>query len=50
MNKDLKVVGPANIEYNKDTGDFVLKIPGPIENAFYCGDDPKVIEFYIRRK
>jgi hypothetical protein len=50
MTKDLKVVGPANINYNKATGDFILKMPGPIEKAFYCSEDPKMIEFYIRRK
>jgi len=50
MNRDIKVVGPANINYNKATGDFVLSMPGPIENAFYCQEDPKMIEFYIRRK
>ena len=50
MTKDLKVVGPANINYNKNTGDFQLNMPGPIDNAFYCSEDPKFIEFYIRRK
>lgn len=50
MNRDIKVVGPQNINYNKATGDFTLKMPGPIEKAFYCGEDPKMIEFYIRRK
>jgi len=25
-------------------------MPGPVENAFYNNDDPRMIEFYIRRK
>jgi hypothetical protein len=35
MTRDIKVVGPAGITYNKNTGDFSLKIKGPVENAFY---------------
>lgn len=50
MNKDLKVVGPANIKYEKASGEFSLHMPGPIDNAFYCNDDPRMIEFYVRRK
>lgn len=50
MNKDLKTIGPQHIEYDKNTGDFTVTMAGPIDNAFYCADDPKVIEFYIRRK
>lgn len=49
MNKDIKVIGPSNIYLQKNTGEFTLQIPGPMDNAFYCNEDPKVIEFYIRR-
>lgn len=48
LTKDLKVVGPQNIQYQKLTGDFVLQMPGPIPNAFYCLEDLKVIQFYYR--
>ena len=41
MNKDIVAVGPQHIKYNKDTGDFTLNIPGPIDKAFYCSEDPK---------
>jgi hypothetical protein len=49
LSKDIKVTGPNKIHFDKATGNFILTIPGPIENAFYCQDDPKVIQFYIRR-
>ena len=48
MTKDIKVVGPANITFQKSTGNFVINFPGPINDVFYS-QDPKVIEFYIRR-
>jgi hypothetical protein len=46
--KDLKVVGPPNIEFNKDTYEFIIKMEGPIDGFFYCGEDPKVLELYHR--
>ena len=49
MNKDIKAVGPANIKYDKTTGDFMIIIPGPCENCFYNLEDPRMIELYIRR-
>ena len=49
MNKDIKVVGPSNIHYDKKSGNFIIHIPGPVENVFYSNDDLKVIQFYIRR-
>lgn len=50
MNKDIKVVGPAAIKFDRSSGEFVVHMPGPIENLFYNGDDPKVIEFFISRR
>ena len=50
MAKDIKVVGPANIQFDKGTGNFIVNIPGPLEDVFYSGADPKVIQFYIRSK
>jgi len=49
MTKDIKVVGPANIQFQKNSGNFIVHFPGPIENVFYCQNDLKVLEFYIRR-
>ena len=49
MNKDIKVVGPPNIQFNKNEGTFIVNIPGPIEDLFYSKGDPKVMQFYIRR-
>lgn len=43
MTKDIKVVGPANIHMERKSGEFVLNIPGPIDNFFYNSGDPKVI-------
>lgn len=49
MTKDIKVVGPAAIQFQKSTGKFSIHIPGPLEQVFYCNEDLKVIQFYIRR-
>lgn len=43
MNKDLKVVGPANIQYDKGSGNFILHMPGPLENIFYNHEDLRLI-------
>ena len=48
MDKDLKAVDPGNIQFNKETGEFILQIPGPIEDLFYA-EDMKYIKFFIRR-
>jgi hypothetical protein len=49
MNKDIKAVGPANIQFDKGSGNFILHIPGPLDNLFFCTADPKLIQFYIRK-
>jgi hypothetical protein len=43
MNKDIKVVGPEAIQYNKNEGSFIVNIAGPIEELFYSKGDPKVM-------
>lgn len=48
MKKDIKVVGPPNIQFDKNTRTFIITIEGPAENLFYS-DDPKVVEIYIRK-
>jgi len=27
-----------------------LRVKGPLENTFYCAEDPKVVEFYVNPK
>jgi len=49
MTKDLVAVGPANIQFDKPTGDFTLTIPGPQNDAFYS-EDLKLIQFYINTR
>lgn len=49
MNKDIKAIGPANIQFDKASGNFIVNIPGPMENLFFCAADPKLIQFYIRK-
>lgn len=46
QNKDIKVSGPQHIKYDKGTGEFSVIIAGPIENLFYCNDNPKLLQFY----
>ena len=48
MKKDIKVVGPPNIQFNKVTKTFIISIEGPADGLFYS-DDPKTIEIYIRK-
>ena len=48
MTKDIKVVGPGHMQYQKSSGSFNIHMPGPLDNAFYCTEDHKVLEFYIR--
>jgi hypothetical protein len=50
MSKDIKVVGPQNVQFDKASGNFIINIPGPLDDLFYSGSDPKVIQFYIRSK
>jgi hypothetical protein len=38
----LIAVGPANIQFDKATGDFTISIPGPQTDSFYS-DDLKLI-------
>lgn len=46
--KDIKVVGPPNIQFDKNTRTFIITIEGPVENLFYS-DDAKILEIYIRK-
>ena len=48
MKKDIKLVGPPNIQFDKNSKQFIINIEGPLENIFFS-DDPKVLEIYVRR-
>lgn len=48
MKKDIKLVGPPNIQFNKTTKQFIISIEGPADGLFYS-EDPKTIEIYIRK-
>jgi hypothetical protein len=48
MKKDIKVVGPPNIQYDKTTRTFIITIEGPADGLFYS-EDPKILEIYIRK-
>lgn len=49
LKKDIKVVGPANIQFDKVTKNFIINLEGPLENVFYS-DDVKILEVFIRSK
>lgn len=51
MKKEIAVVGPAAIDYQKDSGDFVitLKTAG-MEGLFFNLEDPRFLELYIQRR
>ena len=46
--KDLKIVGPPNIQFDKATRNFIISIEGPADGLFYS-EDPKILEIYIRK-
>lgn len=48
--KPIAAVGPANIQMNKDTNEFVVSIPGPLEGIFYNDEDPRMLEIWVRDK
>ena len=50
MNKDIKVVGPSAIKFDRSSVEFVVHIPGPFDNLFYNNEDPKDIEIFISRR
>ena len=54
--KDIAVVGPPDIEFNKDTGEFKITIPkkdqaqykaDDLNDAFYNQADPRVFQVYV---
>lgn len=51
MQKDLAVVGPPNIEFDKESREYRITIPGQdsIADAFYNQEDPRIFEIYVRR-
>jgi hypothetical protein len=48
MDKDIVAVDPSKIEFDPNSGDFIVKIPGPIEDAFYQ-EDMRYIKLFVRR-
>jgi hypothetical protein len=48
MKKDIKIVGPPNIQYDKAQRTFIITIEGPADGLFYS-EDPKILEIYIRK-
>lgn len=49
MDKDIKAVDPSNIQFDKESKEFIVNIPGPLEDLFYQ-EDMKFIKFFIRTK
>jgi hypothetical protein len=49
MKKDIKIVGPAKIEYDKSAKTFIVSVEGPLEDVFYS-EDSKFLEIYTRKK
>lgn len=47
LKKDIKLVGPPNIQFDKNMKTFIISVESPADNLFYS-DDPKIVELYIR--
>jgi len=43
------VVGPPQMQLNKDTMEFIIEIPGPIEDLWHNKEDPRYVEIYVRK-
>jgi len=48
--KEVKVVGPYAINFDKQTKQFEIVIEGPLEEVFYNQNEPRLLEIYIREK
>ena len=42
-------MGPQAIEFDRGTRAYRVTLPGPIEDAFYNQDDPRIFEIYVSR-
>jgi hypothetical protein len=51
MKKELAVIGPGQIEFNRESGEFIatLKMPS-LDGIFFNEEDPKFLEVYIQDK
>ena len=49
LKKDIKIVGPSSIQFDKQSLNFIITLDGPIDNVFYS-DDQKVLELYVRTR
>jgi hypothetical protein len=49
MNKQLAVVGPPQMQLNRETTEFIIDIPGPIEDLWHNKEDPRYVEIYVRK-
>lgn len=56
LTKDIAVVGPPDIGFNKDTGEFEINIPkkdanqykaADLDGAFYNAEDPRLLQIYV---
>lgn len=49
IKKDIKVVGPSNIQLDRNTLNFIITMEGPLEGVFYS-EEAKILELYIRTR
>ena len=48
--KEVKVVGPHAIAFDKASKLYQIVIDGPLEDAFYNEEDVRMLEIYVREK
>jgi hypothetical protein len=49
MDKQLAIAGPPQMQLNRETMEFIIEIPGPIENLWHNKEDPRYVEIYVRK-
>ena len=46
MHADISLVGPPQMQMNKQTKEFIINFPGPLEDIFHS-QDQKYLEVYV---
>lgn len=49
MKKDVKLVGPSNIQFDRNAMMYIVTMEGPVEDVFNS-QEPKLLELYVRKK
>ena len=46
--KPISLAGPPQMQLNKDTMEFIIDFPGPLDKIWHNKEDPVYLEIYVR--